>query len=249
MRRTEICNKTVTENYIITAHNISKKIEENLLKLGLIPVKIRGFDKFGEFHPLNYHPDMLCFNLDKNKNKWLFYETVYKINKDKLDKLNLDIITVTDPASCEYPNDISLNAAMFGDNLICNIKHTNKIILNYAEQTGKNIINVKQGYAKCSVCIVNENSVITSDISIYEKTTQNNTDILFIEKGHINLDGYDYGFIGGCSGLIKNKLLFTGNINFHPDYKKIKDFCGSRGVEVVSLSDEKLYDYGSIFAV
>lgn len=233
-------------NYIICSHKISCEIEKNLVNLGVTPVKIRGFENFGETHPLNYHPDMFCFNLEKNK--WIFYEEIYKKNKKITDKLNLDIIMAENPVSCEYPHDIGLNAAMFGDNLICNIERTNEKILDYAKQTKKNIIGVKQGYAKCSVCIVDESSIITSDESVYKKASQNNINVLLIQKGHINLDGYDCGFIGGCSGLInKNKLAFTGNIKLHPDYENIKSFCGGRGVEAVSLSKEKLYDYGSIF--
>ncbi|MCL2097040.1 MAG: hypothetical protein FWH10_09085 [Oscillospiraceae bacterium] len=234
--------------YVICSHKISGEIERNLIKRGVIPVKIRGFDKFGGICPLNYHPDMFCFNLEKNK--WIFYDEIYEKNKNIIDKLNLDITTVKSPDSCGYPGDIKLNAAIFGDYLICNIKHTDEKIIEYANETGKNIIDVNQGYAKCSVCIVNENSIITSDISICKKALQNNIEVLLIDKGHINLEGYDYGFIGGCSGLItKNKLAFTGNIELHPDYENIKNFCGSREVEAVSLSNEKLYDYGSMFAL
>lgn len=235
-------------NHIICAHNISEEIENNLIKFGVIPVKLRGFESFGKFHPLNYHPDMFCFNLEKNK--WIFYDEIYRINKNAIDKLNLDVIIEENPISCEYPRDIGLNAAMFGDNLICNVKHTNKKILDFAKKSGKNIIDVKQGYAKCSVCIVDEHSVITSDVSIYKEAARNKLEVLLIEKGHINLNGYDYGFIGGCSGLIhKNILAFTGNIKFHPDYETIKNFCEGRGVKIVSLSWQKLYDYGSIFKI
>lgn len=235
-------------NYIICALNIDNEIYENLSKLGVTPVKLHGFEKFGKFHPLSYHPDMFCFNLESNK--WLFYEEIYEINKDIINKLNLDITIIENPASCEYPHDTGLNAAMFGDNLICNARHTNPKIIEYARQAGKNIIDVKQGYAKCSVCIVDENSIITSDVSIYSKASRHKIDVLLIEKGHINLDGYNYGFIGGCSGLVNSdKLAFTGNIELHPDYHNIKNFCEGRGVETVSLSHKKLYDYGSLFKI
>jgi len=235
-------------NYIICAYNIAEEIEANLLKLGVIPVKLRGFDRFGQFHPLSYHPDMFCFNLTENK--WIFYDDIYKINKNIIDNLNLNITIAENPKSCEYPRDVGLNAAMFGNNLICNTKYTDKKILEYANQTGKNIIGVKQGYAKCSVCIVDENAIITSDISIYYKSLQNKIDVLLIEKGHIDLDGYNYGFIGGCSGLISQDIMaFTGNIELHPNYCDIKNFCEGRGVEVVSLSHKKLYDYGSLFRI
>ena len=232
-------------NYIIFASDIDGEIQANLIKLGVTPVKLRGFERFGKTCPLSYHPDMFCFNLEGNK--WIFYEEIYEINKNIIDKLNLDIITAENPVSCEYPFDVGLNAAMFGVHLICNVRHTNQKIIEYANQTGKNIIDVKQGYAKCSVCVAGENSIITSDGAIYKKAVSNNIDALLIESGHINLDGYNHGFIGGCSGLIsKNKLVFTGNIELHPNYSDIKRFCWGRGVETVSLSQKKLYDYGSL---
>jgi len=259
-------------NHIICSHKITEEIEQNLINLGVTPVKLRGIDKFGEIHPLFYHPDMFCFNVEKRRavsdsQTWIFYDAVYKINKNIIDKLNFDVIITKNPTSCEYPNNVELNAAMFGNNLICNVKYTNKKIIEYAKKTGKNIIDVNQGYAKCSVCIVDENSIITSDDSIYKKAVQNNINVLLIEKGHIDLAGYDYGFIGGCSGLITSVcsdsstartpngvrlwrralLAFTGDIKFHPDYENIKSFCDNRGVEIISLSNKKLYDYGSLF--
>ena len=237
-------------NYIICAFNIGEEIEENLIKLDIIPVKLRGARRldYGGFHPMNYHPDMFCFNLYGNK--WIFYDEAYKINKEIVDNLNINVIIAENPISGEYPHDVSLNAAFVGNNLICCSVCTNKKIIEYANDTGKNIIGVKQGYSKCSICIVDENSIITSDISIYKKAAQNKINVLLIEKGHINLDGYDYGFIGGCSGLInKNKLAFTGNIELHPNYIDIKKFCEGRGVEIISLSYKKLRDYGSLLPV
>jgi len=231
-------------NYIICSNKITEKIERGFMDSGAVPVKLRGMTRFGPFHPLCCHPDMFCFKLANNK--WIFYKEAYKTNKKAIDKLNIDIITVNNPESCEYPRDIGLNAAAVGGCVICNAKYTNEEILKRANK----IIDVKQGYAKCSTCVVGDNAVITSDVSIYGAALKNNIDALLIESGHINLDGYNYGFIGGCSGLTdKNKLAFTGNIALHPDYEAIKNFCGDRGVEIVSLSDEKLYDYGSIFSV
>jgi len=232
-------------NYAVCSCEISAEIENNLSKLGVLPVKLRGFDKFGKFHPLSYHPDMLCFKAEKNK--WIFYEEIYKKNSETIDKLNIGIITEKDPESCEYPNDIALNAAMFGDYLICNTQYTSKKILEYAKNSGKKIIGVKQGYAKCSVCVTGKNSIITSDRSVCREAQKNGIEVLFISKGHIGLNGYNYGFIGGASGLIdEHTLVFTGNIRLHPDYYNIKNFCENRDVEIISISKENLYDYGSI---
>ena len=109
------------------------------------------------------------------------------------------------------------------------------------------MINVKQGYCKCSICIVDDNSIITSDEGIYKEVIKYGIDCLLIQKGHIDLFELDYGFIGGCSGLISDKtLMFFGDIKKHPDYNKINTFVSSKNKTIISLSDENLLDLGSL---
>ena len=229
--------------YAICSYKITQEIENSLIKLGLRPVKLQGCVGFGEFHPINYHPDMFCFKL--RDNTWIFYESAYKNNQEILNNLGLDVITTVDPISGEYPHYIGLNCARVGNYLICAAKYTNPIILDYAKRETLAIINVKQGYAGCSVCVVRD-AIITADIGIYEKFPGRK---LLIEAGHIDLYEYKYGFIGGCSGYSNDKLLLTGDIKSHPDYKKIKDFCEFQNVKIVSLSQEKLRDYGGILII
>jgi len=228
---------------IICSHKITREIESALLKLNLEAIKLRGINKFGEFHPLNYHPDMFCFNL--RANTWIFYESVCENNKEILDSLNLDIIIEPDPVSCEYPHYIGLNCAKVRESLICAKKFANAKILEEFE----NIIDVKQGYSRCSTCIAGD-AIITADKNIYKNFPG---DKLIIELGHINLHGYSYGFIGGCSGFIEDDatrmLLFTGNVELHPDYLKIKEFCGDKKIDIRSLSQEKLKDYGGLLVL
>ena len=89
--------------------------------------------------------------------------------------------------------------------------------------------------------------MITSDEGIYKEVIKYGIDCLLIEKGHIDLFELNYGFIGGCSFLLSsNKLVFLGNIRNHPDYDKIVDFVESKNKKLVSLSDDKLLDLGSV---
>ena len=228
--------------YAICSYKITQEIENNLIKLGLRPVKLQGCVGFGEIHPINYHPDMFCFKL--RNNTWIFYKSAYKNNQEILDSLGLDIITTPDPISGEYPHYIGLNCARVGKYLICAAKYSHPLIVGDNSDI-IDIIDVKQGYARCSTCVVRD-AIITADRGIYEQFP---AEKLLIEAGHSELYGYDHGFIGGCSGFFENKLLFTGDIKSHPDYKKIKDFCDCRSVEIVSLSQEKLRDYGGILIV
>lgn len=146
-----------------------------------------------------------------------------------------------------YPDDAAYNVASVGKYLIHNLKYTDKIILS---ETKKEKIHVSQGYTKCSLCIVDENSVITEDAGIAQTLERHNIDVLKISAGDVLLSGLDYGFLGGASGkLSKYILAFAGDITSHRDYKEIRDFCLKRNVEPVSLCDGRLTDIGSIIPV
>ena len=47
---------------------------------------------------------------------------------------------------------------------------------------GYEIINVKQGYAKCSICVVSDNAIITADKGIAKAAIQNRIDVLEITR-------------------------------------------------------------------
>lgn len=110
-------------------------------------------------------------------------------------------------------------------------------------------ISVKQRYARCSVCVVDEHSIITADHGI-AAACQGLLDVLEIEPGHVELPGFDYGFIGGCSfKLNAHTLAFTGTLDDHPDKDRILAFLSERSVEPLYLRDEKLLDIGSAVPV
>ena len=113
---------------------------------------------------------------------------------------------------------------------------------------GYGLINVKQGYAKCSCAAVSDHAIITADNGIIRSLEDNPIDVLSIGKGSIRLDGADTGFIGGASGYDKDRktLYFCGNIKEHPDYNSIKRFCNEQDTQIVSLNDDHLTDIGGI---
>ncbi len=154
-----------------------------------------------------------------------------------------------DDIKSPYPNDCLLNFADIGDYIICN-----KAILteNIVESLpNKKIIDVKQGYSKCSVCICKHNTIITDDISIYNAVSQyDDIKSLLVEKGSVNILKYDYGFIGGCCGLVdKNILLFNGDLTTHSDFDKIINFLYDNGVKYIDIKGKPLTDIGSIIPI
>ena len=124
--------------------------------------------------------------------------------------------------------------------------------LEAARRMGLELIPVKQGYAKCSLCIVSENAVITADEGLAYTLCRAGLDVLKIIPGCIRLPGYGYGFIGGCCGkLDAATMAFAGDPLTHPDGKKILSFMERHGVKPRNLlgQGEKLIDIGSILPV
>lgn len=149
----------------------------------------------------------------------------------------------------KYPDNVAYNVCILGNKIICNIKTADSKLLYLARQK-YDIINVNQGYSKCSVCIVNDNAVITSDKGIALSLIKENIDVLLISEGHIALPGFNYGFIGGCSGkLAPDILYFNGDLSKHPDYIKITEFTKKHNCQCVFDSSFELTDIGSILPV
>ena len=132
--------------------------------------------------------------------------------------------------------------------MICNTKTAYKPALKLLKE--KIILHTNQRYAKCCCAVVGENALITSDNGIYKICLANKIDVLKISVGDILLDGYAYGFIGGCCGFIsKNTLAFSGNVKLHKNYTDIRDFARNYHVELYSLTNGKLYDIGGILPI
>ena len=197
--------------------------------------------------PISAHPDIFMTKINDN----IFVDGAVHSMFINFQKISCVGRGQAQTGKYKYPEDVYLNCAQVGGYLICNEKFTCTDVIQFALNSGIKIVDVKQGYAKCSVCVVSDNAIITEDAGIAETVSKNtDIDVLMIEKGHVGLSGYDYGFFGGCGGLIENNLLaFNGNIENHPDYDKISSFCKKHGVETVSLSDEGLYDIGTIIRI
>ena len=158
-----------------------------------------------------------------------------------------ELVLTQDDICAEYPHDVAFNAAPVGDRLICRRDAVSPTVAGLYNEN--DIINVKQGYAKCSVCVVNDNAIITADRSVATAAEKRGIDVLVVSPAGVRLDGYDCGFIGGASGADGENVYFCGSIDLHPDGERIKEFCKNHGKTAVSLSDEPMYDYGTLMII
>ncbi len=146
-----------------------------------------------------------------------------------------------------YPKDCLINAEIIGKNIIANPDIIDKKLLEFAEENNYNVIAVNQGYAKCSVLAVSDDAVITADPGIAKILQNKDIEVLKIKEGEIYLKGYDTGFIGGCGGMVEEKILGTsGDLKSINDYENIKDFLRNRNIYAENLGGKTLCDIGGI---
>lgn len=150
-----------------------------------------------------------------------------------------------------YPGNILYNAVFTGKYFIHNLKHTAPELISYMQNSGSyHVIDVNQGYTRCTCLPVDDSSFITSDAGIIKKLNEAGADLLAIQPGYIKLAGFDYGFIGGCGGNLvingRRTVIFNGDLSSHPDYKKIAAFIKDRDIDLVYFDDYPLEDIGSI---
>lgn len=167
--------------------------------------------------------------------------------ENELHNREVDLIFDTAEQKSDYPMDCALNAMQAGKYLICNSEICSERITDACK--GSTVINVKQGYVRCSVLHVAGNNYITADNGIASALTKAGCDVLMISTGGIELPGYDYGFIGGASFVCDNRVFFMGSINTHPDCAKILGFIEHCGMQTVSLGNGKLLDTGGAVVV
>lgn len=147
----------------------------------------------------------------------------------------------------EYPKDVPLNAFTFKNYFIHNLKFTDKVLLDYYKNSAYEMINIKQGYGKCS-SLVTEDFIITSDGGIYE-SLRDFIPIYKINHGEIKLQNFNYGFIGGASGVLGKKIFFTGDFSHHSSHEEILKIIKKYDYEIEFLSKDQIEDFGSIYFI
>lgn len=171
---------------------------------------------------------------------------VYGYYKERLD---IPVICGSVSIGGKYPYDIAYNTCLIGKFAVCMSSHTAPEILAEHKAAGHEIIDAKQGYVKCSVCVVNDTSAITADSGMYRLLVQHGLNVLRIEPGDIELYGMS-GFIGGASGLLEDGLLaFNGDIRTHRSCGRILEFCKNAGVKPVCVGTGRLFDIGTIIRI
>lgn len=223
---------------------ISREIENNLTDAGICLIKTRQHT--GVYEAVSFHPDMIIHHVSYNN-------IVYAPGTDaaflgELDAFGFRLIEGATRLSPKYPGDIAYNVARIGKYAMHNLKYTDPVLKSALLKQNVELMHVNQGYAKCSVSVVNAGCIITADKGIAKAAETVGIEVLLIEPGeNILLEGLDQGFIGGSTGLLnKNLWAVTGEIRSLKSACKIRDFLYNKGIEILCLSKNMVVDAGSI---
>lgn len=231
---------------VIIDYRTSEEEKSSLLKLGydiLICPPSKDL-----YYAVCGHPDMLLHITDNQH--IILHKDVPKTFIESLYGLGLSISLSDSSLQSNYPSDIILNAITLPNYFIHYLDYTDRTLLSIVNKSSKKLIKVKQGYTKCSTAIVTDNAIITSDRGIASALMSEGIDVLLIPPGDINLPGLNYGFIGGCCGLLeKNLLAFYGSLEYYKYGKEIFSFLKKHNVEPIFLRNGKLIDRGSILRI
>ena len=230
--------------------NRMRKIEKNKLKeLGYELIEINSNKTL--YTEISSHVDIFC---TKIKNNLIVEDSQYNLIKENINR-ERKVIKGTTKIGKKYPTDIKYNVCIVGNYAIHNFNYTDRKVYEILKRENYNIINVKQGYSKCSIAVIDENSIITADEGIYKKLKQYSFDILFLDyKLNIKLlneKGYSdmKGFIGGSISRIGNNIFISGDIEKIDNNKTIKKFIQKKGLGVISFNNLEVIDYGGIIEI
>ena len=228
---------------ILIGEKYTELLENPLEKLGInaIPVPSNGYID----SRLSGHGDLSVLHTGGNV-LWLAPHLRGSRFADRLNSMGFALDYPNILQSAAYPGDAQLNVCICGKYTICNRSVVPEDIVNQLTDIGFEIIDCRQGYAKCSVCVVDEGAIITADRGVEAAAREAGLDVLLIEPGYITLDGFSFGFIGGSSFKIsRSKLAFTGTLDLHPSKKDILHFLKAHEMEAVYLTDRSIFDIGS----
>jgi hypothetical protein len=217
---------------LFLSSTVPNDIANNLQEIGYQICQLSPFSLLPK--PVNSHPDMLLFPLPNKK--LLTFKSYFC---SSLPQGNWLLHSIEDPEK-KYPRDIGLNFFIVGNSILGKCSYRVSELKNLPYRP----IDVKQGYARCSICQVSPSAAITADVGIARALIALGVDVLLISSGNILLPGYDTGFIGGASFSDSDSVYFFGRLSEHPDGKRMSQFIAKQGKKSVSLSSCPLTDYG-----
>lgn len=229
-----------------------RNIEKNTLKyLGykLVPIE-KSNNVYAE---ISSHVDIFVLKIG---------DTLF-VEKSKYDDIlfmlknsEYNILSGKESVELDYPEDVKYNVCIIGNYAIHNFKYTDKNVLKFLKENDYELINVEQGYTNCSIAVIDDSSVITTDKKIAEKLIANNFSVLLLDyvpdiklKDEYGNYSNMTGFIGGAIGKVDNNVIIFGDLEKIDKNNMIRDFITSRNLKIIDFKGLDVIDYGGIVEV
>lgn len=198
-------------------------------------------------HPVACHPDMVLFFAGSGR--LICAPEVFKAYHRLLSPYGVCLVQGKSALGCDYPHDVAYNVLSTATHAFARKNSVDPVILDYLEKKNIHCCNVNQGYARCSTVLFGDR-LITADPSVHHAAKAAGFTVLFIRPGYVELPGYDYGFLGGASGLLEgNTVAFFGDLNTHPDGLAIRQFISGGGFHVCEIPGRPLTDIGTLLCI
>jgi hypothetical protein len=226
---------------IIADKRIPEQAKANLQQYSeVLWLETRGITE----ESISGHPDIFFCQT----NRLLFVApNLPEVYKKTLSDKNIHFVEGSKSVGLAYPASAEYNVVATKKHIIHRTDITEQSILNdcsYLQQ-----INVRQGFARCSLLPLNDNHFITSDEGIYKTLVAEGLTVLQVSARDIILPGQSYGFFGGACGVYENKIFIIGSLAHYPGGEKVISFVSNLGYEIIELYNGPLFDGGSIMFI
>lgn len=232
--------KLIIDNRI---RNIEKGYLESL-GYNIIQLEKQG----AMYEEISSHVDVFFAKIN---NKIIVEPNLYDMFKNYTENITKGKTILKD----KYPFDIAYNVCTIGKNVIHNFKYTDTKVLEIIKKEKLNMININQGYSKCSIAMVDDNSAICSDKKICEKLIGNGIDVLFLDiKNNIKLiknGKYSNmsGFIGGATARLNDEFIIFGDKKHINRDGKLENFISKKGLKLTDFKGLDVIDYGGVLEI
>lgn len=229
-----------------------RNVEKNTLKyLGyeLVPIQ-RSNNVYPE---ISSHVDIFTTKIGDTLvvEKSQFEDLTFMLKKSEY-----NIVRGKEQIEMNYPDDIKYNVAIIGNYAVHNFKYTDKKVLKLLQEGGYELIDVEQGYTNCSIAVIDDTSVITTDKKIAERLRANNLSVLLLDytpdikllDEHGRYSSMQ-GFIGGAIGKVDNNIIIFGDLEKIDRDGKIRNFITERHLQIIEFNGLDVIDYGGILEV
>lgn len=170
----------------------------------------------------------------------------YEYYRNALEPYGFSVICGGQALGSSYPADTAYNIVAVGKYAFINPKACDRRLKEILE-TKYEIVCVKQGYVKCSVCPVEENAFITADMGIAKKGESLGFDVLLISNEGVSLPPYENGFFGGATGKIGEKLIaVNGSLDKMKSGAEICRFLKKYEINTLEINSRPPFDTGSL---